>query len=204
MTLRSLKYVDFSGNNFSGPLPSELGLLTQLQTLYLDNNRFSSSLPSRIGNLPFLQTLDLSFNQFQFSVPSTFILLSSLNSLYLQNNRFTGKLSNFLSSQSNLITLDVSNNLFTGELGPISLFKSSNLTLQGIAAVKNCLSLSEDVLLALCDCKRLRTVALDGLHSSSGCISMRSPLARQISRKIPRCLFDSLPYLTSLNSQEMV
>ncbi|KAM7269774.1 hypothetical protein ACFE04_025271 [Oxalis oulophora] len=52
-------------NNFSGKLPTQIGLL-QLIVLNVTQNKFSSEIPIEIGNLKCLQNLDLSG-----SVPST-------------------------------------------------------------------------------------------------------------------------------------
>jgi hypothetical protein len=85
-----------SVNQFSGALPSTLGLLAELQTLYsslcrvcamlktldfklsqLNANLFSGNLPCEIGNLVKLNALSLNNNSFTGPVPD----LSKLTSL---------------------------------------------------------------------------------------------------------------------------
>jgi hypothetical protein len=45
------------GYSITGPLPSELGLLTKLLVLSLDGNSFSGTLPTELGQLRRLQAL---------------------------------------------------------------------------------------------------------------------------------------------------
>ncbi|XP_021854253.1 protein TOO MANY MOUTHS isoform X2 [Spinacia oleracea] len=52
-----MEYLDFGINALSGPLPRELDLLTELILLGLSGNNFSSPLPSEIGNIRTLQQL---------------------------------------------------------------------------------------------------------------------------------------------------
>ena len=49
--LGSLEYIDLSYNNFSGPLPSEIGLLDRLVYLYFESNHFNSTIPTELGKL---------------------------------------------------------------------------------------------------------------------------------------------------------
>ncbi|MBE8999850.1 leucine-rich repeat domain-containing protein [Nostoc sp. LEGE 12447] len=75
--------LDLSGKGLI-TLPSEIGQLTNLQTLYLNNNQLSS-LPSEIGQLTNLQTLYLNNNQLS-SLPSEIGQLTNLQSLDLSTN----------------------------------------------------------------------------------------------------------------------
>jgi Leucine-rich repeat (LRR) protein len=55
-----LEHLALYNNSFTGLLPSEIGLLTNLKELALQNNRFSGSIPFEIGNLKNLGALGLS------------------------------------------------------------------------------------------------------------------------------------------------
>ena len=44
-------------NNITGPIPSELGKLSKLQTLDLSNNFFNGEIPPSLGHLRSLQYL---------------------------------------------------------------------------------------------------------------------------------------------------
>ncbi|GJW19048.1 probable leucine-rich repeat receptor-like protein kinase [Tanacetum coccineum] len=49
--LSKLVYLDFSANQFSGPIPPEIGMLANLETLHLNENNFNGSIPREIGQL---------------------------------------------------------------------------------------------------------------------------------------------------------
>jgi hypothetical protein len=54
--------LDFGSNGFSGMIPSELGMLTQLSGLKLNSNNFSGTLPSELGQLTRLVELQAGWN----------------------------------------------------------------------------------------------------------------------------------------------
>ena len=53
----------------SGPIPSELANLDNLEWLILDSNQLSGPIPSELGNLDNLQALELHDNQLSGSIP---------------------------------------------------------------------------------------------------------------------------------------
>ena len=61
--------LDLDGKQLSGPIPSELGNLDNLEWLILDSNQLSGSIPSELGNLDNLRALSLGNNQFSGCVP---------------------------------------------------------------------------------------------------------------------------------------
>ena len=60
----------FSGNQFTGEIPPELGNLATLKSLYLSNNQLSGEIPSELGNLDNLKSLTLHENQLGGEIPS--------------------------------------------------------------------------------------------------------------------------------------
>jgi Leucine-rich repeat (LRR) protein len=52
-----MQYMTFGINALSGPIPKELGNLTNLISLGFGSNNFSGSLPSELGNLFKLEEL---------------------------------------------------------------------------------------------------------------------------------------------------
>ena len=61
MDLKSLRYLDLSGNSFEYiPIPKFIGSLKNLQYLNLAYCGFSGAIPPSLGNLSNLQFLDLS------------------------------------------------------------------------------------------------------------------------------------------------
>jgi Leucine-rich repeat (LRR) protein len=61
--LPNLSITNESNNQFSGPVPAELGQLTRLNYLYLDNNLLSGSLPATLGASSSLIHLHLAGNR---------------------------------------------------------------------------------------------------------------------------------------------
>ena len=69
LELKSLRYLDLSGNTFEDILiPDFFGSLKNLQYLNLLNGGFSGVVPPTLGNLSNLQFLDLSSNEFKQSL----------------------------------------------------------------------------------------------------------------------------------------
>ncbi|XLU46096.1 hypothetical protein S245_040910, partial [Arachis hypogaea] len=61
--------IDFSYNQFEGPIPIELMKFKALYLLNLSHNAFSGQIPSSIGNLNQLESLDLSMNSLKGEIP---------------------------------------------------------------------------------------------------------------------------------------
>ncbi|KAJ7950011.1 Leucine-rich-repeat receptor-like protein [Quillaja saponaria] len=63
--LRVFTLVDYSSNQFEGPIPEELMHFRALCVLNLSHNILSGHIPSSMGNLKQLESLDLSRNNFE-------------------------------------------------------------------------------------------------------------------------------------------
>ena len=72
-----------------GPIPPELGLLTQLQRLALYDHQLTGPIPPTLGNLARLQELDLSNNLLSGAVPPELGSLTHLRRMYLHDNWLT-------------------------------------------------------------------------------------------------------------------
>ncbi|CAN6581513.1 unnamed protein product [Malus baccata var. baccata] len=90
--LTILTSVDFSGNNFSGPIPKEMGEFTSLYFLNLSSNSFTGKIPSSFGNMHQLESLDLSQNKLSGEIPPQLAKLTFLAFLNLSNNQLVGKI----------------------------------------------------------------------------------------------------------------
>lgn len=83
--------LSLSSNGLSGTIPSTIGQLTSLTSLYLGDNELIGTIPSTIGQLSLnLFALSLSNNQLSGTIPQTIGQLSSLSFLGLNDNRLTG------------------------------------------------------------------------------------------------------------------
>ena len=127
-------------NHLAGPLPDQLGNLTQMSDLWLLRNRLTGSnptswsalsslatldmsenlltgpIPAHVGALTALKTLNLADNQFSGPIPPELAGLAALRVLNLSANDLTGPVPPALSSLSNLRELVLNNNLLTGSI----------------------------------------------------------------------------------------
>ncbi|TQD94263.1 hypothetical protein C1H46_020077 [Malus baccata] len=90
--LTILNLIDFSCNNFSGPIPKEMGDLKSLYLLNLSSNAFTGEIPSSFGNMRQLESLDLSQNKLSGQIPQQLAKLNFLAFLNLSNNQLAGKI----------------------------------------------------------------------------------------------------------------
>ncbi|GKA29500.1 leucine-rich repeat protein [Tanacetum coccineum] len=89
--LRLVKLLDFSNNNISGNIPSELTALTALQSLNLSRNQLTGRIPEKIGNMKALVSCDLSVNKLYGELPMSLSSLSLLSSFNVSYNNLTGR-----------------------------------------------------------------------------------------------------------------
>ncbi|GMI64332.1 receptor like protein 13 [Hibiscus trionum] len=154
-----LKFVDLSGNNFSGTVPIWLfENNTNLEHLILRGNAFSGplSLPST-PNLN-VSSMDFSDNKLQghipFNICSTFPHLSRL---FLSKNAMEGHIPSCLSGLKNLSVLDLSNNQLSGRVPEELIMKN---TLMILRLSNN--NLSGNVVHAILNANGLKNLYLDG------------------------------------------
>ncbi|ONH90444.1 hypothetical protein PRUPE_8G054400 [Prunus persica] len=84
--------IDFSCNNFSGPIPKEMGEFKLLYALNLSKNAFTGEIPSSFGNMSALECLDLSQNKLSGYIPPQLGKLTFLSFLNLSNNQLVGRI----------------------------------------------------------------------------------------------------------------
>jgi len=118
-----------SYNNLSGSIPEALGVLAELEVLYLTNNQLVGNIPAELGNLSNLQTLRLGSNQLSGIIPPELSGLTALWRLDLSDNQLSGPIPSQLGNLSNLQRLDLYANRLSGIIPP----ELSNLgKLQGL------------------------------------------------------------------------
>ncbi|CAH1438690.1 unnamed protein product [Lactuca virosa] len=120
-------------NRFTGKIPSTIGKLQKLQLAYLYENQFSGPIPDAIGNLSLLTRLDLSSNRLEWHIPSSLGNCSHLLELYLEENKLSGRIPKELLQISSLtIALDLSQNNLSGslptEVGDLNMLTSLDLS----------------------------------------------------------------------------
>ncbi|CAB9497086.1 LRR receptor-like serine threonine-protein kinase [Seminavis robusta] len=83
---KRLRDLQIPHNQFSGPIPSCIGLLTGLMSIILHENRFESSLPTELGNAKQLQRLLAPDNLLTGTLPSELAQLEDLQQINLEGN----------------------------------------------------------------------------------------------------------------------
>ncbi|GLT91607.1 hypothetical protein SLE2022_094870 [Rubroshorea leprosula] len=99
-TLYLVKVMDFSSNNLSGEIPSEITILNDLQSLNLSHNFLSGRIPGDIGGMRMLESLDLSVNELSGLIPQSMATLTFLSCLNLSNNQLSGRIPSSTQLQS--------------------------------------------------------------------------------------------------------
>ncbi|ESQ27036.1 hypothetical protein EUTSA_v10019584mg [Eutrema salsugineum] len=122
----SLQTLVLRENGLFGPIPDELGNLTNLRVLDLHHNNLNGSIPLSFNRFSGLRSLDLSANRLSGSVPGFF--LPDLNVLDLNHNLLTGPVPSTLSACASLIKVDLSRNRVTGTI-PDSINRLNQLVL---------------------------------------------------------------------------
>ena len=109
--------LSLGGNQLSGPIPPELGNLSELIWVSLQGNRLSGSIPSELGNLADLNVLILSSNSLT-GIPPELGNLADLNVLILSYNSLTGPIPPELGNLTGLTNLSLSRSGLTGRIPP--------------------------------------------------------------------------------------
>lgn len=79
--------LDVGNNNLGGPIPTEIGLMSHLETLRLNDNHFSGAIPTEIGQLVHLNELHMNNNDFVGVLPSELSSLLSLGKFLVEQHR---------------------------------------------------------------------------------------------------------------------
>ncbi len=91
-----------------GGLPSEVGLLSELEVLILSKNNLAGTLPSELGNLVNLAVLYLQDNLLEGKIPPELGNITSIEFMNLTNNVLTGEVPDDLCSDGATIQADCS------------------------------------------------------------------------------------------------
>ena len=105
-------------NNLTGSIPPELGSLTHLTSLRIQDNELTGPIPPELGALVNLTNLELSRNALTGRIPRELGSLINLTNLYLGGNYLTGSIPPELGSMTHLRNLDLGGNNLTGSIPP--------------------------------------------------------------------------------------
>lgn len=127
--LSNLEYFDVQYNEMTGILPSWLGdTMKNVRDLSLSNNQFDGPLPESMVNMEHLTTLAIDDNNFTGDIGAIVNSMDTLKYLYADNNAFSSKVDfKFLTENMNLEEVDLSGNQLTSNEFPLHLFLMQNL-----------------------------------------------------------------------------
>lgn len=114
--LTQLQHVEMGYNNFDGYIPKELGMLSNLEYLDISNCSLSGIVPQEIGNLTSLATLLLFSNNISGVIPSSFSNLKGLQVFDLSNNKLSGSIPEGISELKKLSFLSLLCNELSGNV----------------------------------------------------------------------------------------
>ena len=103
-------------HGLTGPIPAELGDLSELRVLFLSRNTLRESIPRELSNLARLDSLTLGGNQLVGPIPPELGSLEGLRALWLWGNNLTGSIPAELGGLASLEVLSLSDNQLAGEI----------------------------------------------------------------------------------------
>ncbi|GAA0144344.1 hypothetical protein LIER_04819 [Lithospermum erythrorhizon] len=115
-SLPNIQYVFIEYNKLSGKLPENIGNLSKLSALSFAGNRFSGPIPSSIGGLTQLTQLNLDHNLLTGTIPASMKALKNLSTLTLEYNKLSGAIPDIFSGFNNFYVLELSHNKLSGNI----------------------------------------------------------------------------------------
>ncbi|XVF09006.1 hypothetical protein REPUB_Repub07fG0053300 [Reevesia pubescens] len=104
-------YLQLSGNQLSGQIPSDIGMMRNFSMLHLGFNDFNGKLPAQIGQLP-LVVLNITQNKFSGEIPADIGSVKCLENLDLSYNNFSGIFPPSFNDLTELTKFNISYNPF--------------------------------------------------------------------------------------------
>lgn len=108
-------YLNHSEFHLTGTVPPELGNLSFLVGMRLENNSFHGTIPPELARLSRLELLSFGFNNFVGEIPSWLGSLTKLQILNLYGNQFSGSIPTGIFNLSALQVLDLRYNQLSGK-----------------------------------------------------------------------------------------
>ncbi|XP_071918301.1 uncharacterized protein [Coffea arabica] len=128
----SLQYFNARASNIKGPIPREIGNLSSLLLISLEDNQLTGDIPRTVQDLQNLQVLSLMRNKLGGSLDS-FCKMHSLSELYLSQNQIPGIIPDCFGNMTSLRDIYLRSNLLTSTI-PRSLWKLRDLLVLVLAS----------------------------------------------------------------------
>jgi hypothetical protein len=124
--LSGLTFLSLQDNFFTGKIPATLKMLQKLERLFIGHNNLQGNIPVEIGQLKRLGLLEIHGNNLSGRIPDSIASLQQLRYLDLHMNQLSGKIPVGLGKCVNLLLLDLSYNKLNGEI-PLEIIGLANL-----------------------------------------------------------------------------
>ena len=126
--LTKLTYLSLENSGLTGSIPESIGSLTELRHLsFRFNAALMGSIPSTIGNLVLLTKLDFGITGLQGSIPSSIGSLTQIQILDFYFNKFAGGIPMSVGNLTQLSHVSFAANQLTGSI-PLSIESLAQLT----------------------------------------------------------------------------
>ncbi len=155
--MTNLRFFVATGTPFGGPIPKEIGQLQNLVTFMVTGCHLEGSIPAEMGSMTNLTLLRMNYNRLSGSIPAALGSLPSLEVAHLANNQLSGEIPPELGNLPVIESLNLGGNLLTGSIPPVlaSAPKLRQLALHGNR-------LSGDIPVELNSSPALRELAISG------------------------------------------
>ena len=114
--LSNLKVLSLKSNNLTGTLPTEVGKLVNIKQLHLASNSLEGAIPSEIGHCAQLEQLEILINNMEGTIPKELFNCMHLQLLNMNFNSFTGSIPTEIGQLEELLRLHLQNNHLSGRI----------------------------------------------------------------------------------------
>ncbi len=104
--------------NLYGSIPSHIGDLSKLESVFLGGNRLSGTIPTVLGKLSNLKTFAAFDNQLEGNIPEELSSCTELRRLFLDQNNLNGTIPQMIGSLRELEDFRIHDNKLEGRLPP--------------------------------------------------------------------------------------
>ncbi|KAD3066750.1 hypothetical protein R6Q59_019037 [Mikania micrantha] len=115
------------GNRISGPIPEEIGEISTLEELVVEDNLLEGPLPQNLGRLFRLRRFLASANNFTGAIPESYGNLTNLEDFRIDGSSLSGRIPDFIGNWTNLTRLDLQGTSMEGPL-PSKISRLTKLT----------------------------------------------------------------------------